>query len=117
MTVAGGLVLALVGLSRWSRRLESGRGASQRGRCQRRIALTQQHALHLVEIEGRRLLVGTGPGEGPRLLGELEARSEGASATEGTSMTERTTMMKDEQVGRGWDELRARLSALGRPRG
>ena len=35
------------------------------------VALTAQHALHVVEIGGSRLLVGTGPAAAPRLLREL----------------------------------------------
>lgn len=30
-------------------------------------------ALHVVELEGRRLVIGTGPGSAPRLLTELGA--------------------------------------------
>ena len=37
----------------------------------RTVALGSHHALHVVELDGRRLLVGTGPGAAPRLLTEL----------------------------------------------
>lgn len=37
-----------------------------------RIDLTAQHAVHMVEIGGRRYLIGTGPGSAPRLLDRLE---------------------------------------------
>ncbi len=43
------------------------------------VALTGQHAVHVVEIAGRRLLLGTGPSGAPRVLaelGELEQRAE-----------------------------------------
>lgn len=33
--------------------------------------LTPQHRLHVVEVEGRRILVGTGPGAAPSLIAEL----------------------------------------------
>lgn len=36
------------------------------------IGLTPGHALHVVDVAGRRLLVGTGPSGAPRLLLELE---------------------------------------------
>lgn len=36
------------------------------------IALGADHALHIVDVNGRRLVVGTGPGSAPRLLTELE---------------------------------------------
>jgi hypothetical protein len=36
------------------------------------IRLTGQHALHVVHVEGRRLVIGTGPGAAPHLLTTLE---------------------------------------------
>jgi hypothetical protein len=43
----------------------------------RAIRLTATDSLHVVELEGRRLLVGTGTGAPPRLICELETpRSE-----------------------------------------
>lgn len=36
------------------------------------INLTQQHQLHIVELAGRNLLIGTGPQGAPSLLCELE---------------------------------------------
>lgn len=47
----------------------------------RSIALGAGHRLHVVEVEGRRLLVGTGPGGPPQLLTELSVA--GAEATRG----------------------------------
>jgi hypothetical protein len=35
--------------------------------------LTPQHQLHVVELAGRRLIVGTGPAGAPRLVCELPA--------------------------------------------
>jgi hypothetical protein len=63
-----GLVLLalLVLLSALNRR---SRGRSGAGR--QTVALTGQHAVHVVEIAGRRLLVGTGPSGAPRVLAEL----------------------------------------------
>jgi hypothetical protein len=62
VALAAGL-LVLLGLLRLTRRARS--------RSERPIALTSQHRLHVVEVEGRRLLVGTGPGGPPRLIVEL----------------------------------------------
>lgn len=38
-----------------------------------RVQLSGQHSLHVVEIEGRRILVGIGPSGAPRLLCDLSA--------------------------------------------
>jgi hypothetical protein len=59
-------------LSRLTRRLRGG-GSGQT------VALTGQHALHVVEIAGRRLLVGTGPSGAPRVLAELGEQAAGES--------------------------------------
>lgn len=76
-----GLVLgavALVGLWAQGRRVLG--GAASR----RTVSLGGGQALHVVELEGRRLVIGTGPGSAPRLLTELDpsapvpARPEGA---------------------------------------
>ncbi len=61
--VAAGLFLALIVLLRLTRRTRSTRGQP--------ISLTSTHRLHVVEIEGRRLLVGTGPSGPPQLISEL----------------------------------------------
>ena len=58
-----GLLLALLVLVRLAR--GPARGA------QKTIVLGAGHRLHLVELEGRRLLVGTGPSGPPQLLTEL----------------------------------------------
>jgi hypothetical protein len=60
--IAAGLFVALLGLLRLSRRVAPGNP---------RILLTSTHSLHIVEVDGRRLLVGTGPGGPPRLVTEL----------------------------------------------
>ena len=68
VAIGGGLLVALL-LLRWL-----GRGARAGGHAPPTVVgLTPAHALHVVEVEGRRLLVGTGPGGPPRLLMELPA--------------------------------------------
>ncbi len=61
LTTAGLLVL-------WARR---SRGGS--GRCTPVAQLGPNHALFVVEIEGRRLLVGVGPQAAPAMLAALDA--------------------------------------------
>jgi|GEM_PF-1763293 len=58
-----GLLLALLVLVRLTR-------GTTRGP-QKVIALGAGHRLHVIELEGRRLLVGTGPSGPPTLLAEL----------------------------------------------
>jgi len=58
-----GLLLALVVLARLTR------GPARAA--QKVIALGAGHRLHVLEIEGRRLLIGTGPSGPPNLLTEL----------------------------------------------
>ncbi|MEX1363787.1 MAG: hypothetical protein AB1Z98_11715 [Nannocystaceae bacterium] len=67
-----GLVLgagALLGLWARTRRLDAS------GIRRRTVPLGGQHALHVVELEGRRLVVGTGPSAAPHLLMELSPGS------------------------------------------
>lgn len=67
LLLVGGVLLGLLALlSSLTRRL---RGGTSHGR--HTVALTGQHALHVVEIAGRRLLVGTGPSGSPKVLAEL----------------------------------------------
>ncbi|MBL9105855.1 MAG: hypothetical protein JNL82_33345 [Myxococcales bacterium] len=61
--IAAGLLVALLGLLRLRRDAGPARG--------RPITLTATHRLHVVEIDGRRLLIGTGPGGPPQLVAEL----------------------------------------------
>jgi hypothetical protein len=42
------------------------------------VRLTAQHSVHVVELEGKRLLVGVGPSGAPRLLCELERTADRA---------------------------------------
>lgn len=59
LAAAGGLVV----LARRRARGRPGRTDS--------FALTSEHAIHVVELAGRRLAIGTGPGAAPSLLCEL----------------------------------------------
>lgn len=69
--IAVALGLALVsGLLWWVGRRIHGRGSSSPAR--RSIRLTATDSLHVIELEGRRLLVGTGAGASPRLICELQ---------------------------------------------
>jgi hypothetical protein len=68
-----GLVLLAVVLVLWARhRRARGAGGHRKGPV---VALTAQHVLHVVDIEGRRFLVGTGPTGAPRLLSRLDAEA------------------------------------------
>ncbi len=49
------------------RRLEQGGGSGQS------VRLTGEHAVHVVTVEGRRWMLGTGPAGPPTLLAELAA--------------------------------------------
>lgn len=59
----GLLLLAGAGAWAWMER----RGAAVRLPV-RTIRLTGQHALHVLHVDGRRIVVGTGPGAAPRLI-------------------------------------------------
>lgn len=63
VVVGLGLTLGLLLIARASRRTGAGP--------QKLIHLGSGHRLHVVEVEGRRLLVGTGPSGPPQLLTEL----------------------------------------------
>jgi hypothetical protein len=71
--VAAALLAALLVL-RWLTR-------SSASRLGRTIPLTPGHRLHVVEVDGRRLLVGTGPAGAPQLLTELGDRAAWAMGT------------------------------------
>ena len=63
-----GLLLGVVALlAAWGQGLLRGAGRARR----RTVPLGGGQALHVVELEGRRLVIGTGPGSAPRLLTEL----------------------------------------------
>jgi hypothetical protein len=58
-------LLSLAAVGAW-RLME--RKAGRLGAPVRTIRLTHQHALHVVELDGRRLVIGTGPAAAPRLV-------------------------------------------------
>ena len=65
---AVGLVLLLLGASRWVLRRRgiggltlAGRSAQRRLECLERMPLGPQHTLHLVRVDGRELLVAASP--------------------------------------------------------
>lgn len=95
--VGGGLLVALLVL------LALRRGASVR-REQARvvIGLTPGHALHVVDVAGRRLLVGTGPSGAPRLLLELEDASTPPWAAARAGETPRWAAEATRQGPEGW---------------
>lgn len=64
------LFATLLGLGWVTRRL---RGPTSP---RRSVVLTAHHALHVVELDGERLLIGTGPSGAPRLLARLPEASE-----------------------------------------
>jgi hypothetical protein len=71
------VLLGLLGLLTFlSRRLRGGGGF--RGR--KIIPLTGQHSLHVVELDGVRMVVGTGPGGPPRFISELPSGTDGPAA-------------------------------------
>jgi hypothetical protein len=98
LLLVGGVLLGLLAiLSHLTRRLRGG-GA---GHGRQTVALTGQHAIHVVEIAGRRLLVGTGPSGAPRVLVELGASELGPERSEGVG------------ASRPWAELIERFGGLG----
>jgi hypothetical protein len=74
LSVAAILGALLIGSSWLSKRVRAMAGARSS------VALTGQHAVHVIELDGERLLIGTGPSGAPRLLTRLPARP--AEATE-----------------------------------
>lgn len=59
-----GLLLATVaGLVWWTRRTPASHGEA--------IRLSAEHAVHVVDVAGRRWLIGTGPAGPPALIAEL----------------------------------------------
>ena len=94
LLLVGALLIGLLWLlSHLSRRIRGGAGQGRET-----VALTGQHAVHVVEIAGRRLLVGTGPSGAPRVLAELGE----------------VEVITDEQpvLARPWAELLERFGGL-----
>ena len=65
--LAGALTALLLGTLWLRRRLE----AQTLGPGGRSVRLTAEHAVHVVHVEGRRWMIGTGPAGAPTLLAEL----------------------------------------------
>ncbi|MEM6294968.1 MAG: hypothetical protein AAGA54_27095 [Myxococcota bacterium] len=61
------VLVALLGVAVWLRRRVDGQGWGPGTR----VRLTPEHAVHVVTVEGRRWMIGTGPGGAPALLAEL----------------------------------------------
>ncbi len=67
LTTLGLLLGAAALLGLWAQGRQRLRGGVPR----RTVPLGAGQALHVVELDGRRLVIGTGPGAAPRLLTEL----------------------------------------------
>ncbi len=61
-------LLALLAATLWLRRRVESQALGPGGRS---VRLTAEHAVHVVHIEGRRWMIGTGPAGSPTLLAEL----------------------------------------------
>lgn len=79
LTLWGLLLGAVALLALWGQ----GRRGFAVGASRRTVPLGGGQALHVVELEGRRLVIGTGPGAAPRLLTELERSAKAEGAREG----------------------------------
>ena len=84
LTTLGLLLAGLAVLGLWAQKRRTEAAGVQR----RTIPLGGQHALHVVELEGRRLVVGTGPGAAPRLMTELSPLAEVPTPTEVSTAAE-----------------------------
>jgi hypothetical protein len=70
LVFVGAVLLSLLaGLTWLTRRIPAG-ALGRAGR--ERVVLTNHHEVHLVELGGVRLLVGTGPSGAPRVLAQLQ---------------------------------------------
>lgn len=78
MLVLAGLFAVVVYASR--------RGANGPRASRRTIRLGGAHELHVVEVDGQRLLVGTGPGSAPSLLRVLDGEGEAAAHAGGSNL-------------------------------
>lgn len=104
LTVVGAVLLVVLGLLSWlTRRVQGGslRGVGER------VALTSQHSVHVVELAGVRMLVGTGPSGAPRLLAALGEVEQAEDTGRGEAA------YAEAAAGRGWTQLLARLGADG----
>jgi flagellar biogenesis protein FliO len=84
LALVGVCVLALVVL-RWLASRGVGRAGRPGARVQvvERVGLDAQRALYLVQVEGRVLLIGTGPGAAPALIAELSGAHSAEQAGHG----------------------------------
>ena len=82
LTLWGLLLGAAALLGLWAQ----GRRALAGGAPRRTVPLGGGQALHVVELEGRRLVIGTGPGAAPRLLTELAPTGPAAPEGEGRGL-------------------------------
>ncbi len=71
------LLATFIGVAWLTRRLRGGGAGSRR----QSVVLTGQHALHVVELDGERLLIGTGPSGSPRLLARMPKLESPAEAS------------------------------------
>jgi hypothetical protein len=94
MLIGAVLLGLLILLSLLGRRLRGGNAGRES------VALTGQHAVHVVEIAGRRLLLGTGPSGAPRVLAEL-------------GEVEAVELEAGPTLARPWAELVERFGGLG----
>lgn len=90
----GAVLLGLLGLAYWLRRRVDARLVGERGRS---IRLTGEHAVHVVGVEGRRFVFGTGPGGAPTLLAELSSPSDVEQTDPGRPASESS--------GQGWTDV------------
>ena len=93
------LLVLLGGLTWLNRRVHGPQGGRRGGRA---IRLTGQHTLHVVQLEGKRFVVGTGPSGPPALVLEMPH-----AATEGEAEPVPRTPLARPPVGRepessGW---------------
>lgn len=77
VTAVLGVVLAG---SIWLRRRLETQGLGPGGRS---VRLTAEHAVHVVHVDGRRWMIGTGPAGSPTLLAELPAADQPSSNVDG----------------------------------
>jgi hypothetical protein len=72
------------------------------------IRLGAHHALHIVTVEDRRLLVGTGPGAAPQLICDLAERPRGGRHADANGKPVNGEPMNGERVGLGGFGVAAR---------
>jgi len=64
------ILFGLLGAAVWMRRrMDRGCGGDS-------VRLTAEHAVHVVNVDGRRWMIGTGPAGSPTLLAELAGGTE-----------------------------------------